>query len=193
MCKRRTKVARCSSIACKCALSRFRLPAARVTPTLCCSVFGKPGVQDFLPFAEQTNAKWQRSEENQNPLNPVNNASPFEADAFCAWLTGTERLAGVIQETDFYRLPTDHEWSCAMGIGEEERSGRLDAKTNRHYPWGTEFPPPKGAGNFRGEESKDSPEVPTSVAGRPIISGITTTISLRWLLSGHFPPISLFI
>ncbi len=57
-----------------------------------------------------------------------------EAKAFCAWLTETERKAHHISEKQEYRLPTDAEWSKAVGKSK--------------YPWGNEWPPPEGAGNY---------------------------------------------
>ena len=80
-----------------------------------------------------------------------------DAQAFCQWLTKKERDAGTITANQKYRLPTDHEWSCAVGIGgdenalasPEEKSSKVSA-----YPWGGSWPPPKGAGNYGGEEMK---------------------------------------
>ena len=49
-----------------------------------------------------------------------------EARAFCAWLSKKEGVE--------YRLPTDDEWSAAVGLGK--------------YPWGSAWVPPKDAGNY---------------------------------------------
>jgi len=85
------------------------------------------------------------------PEYPVVNVSWNDASAFCSWLTGVERKAGAISANESYRLPTDDEWSVAVGIGGREtgtspkdKSGKLAGV----YPWGTQFPPPPGAGNF---------------------------------------------
>ena len=81
-----------------------------------------------------------------------------EARDYCAWLTRRERQSGLISPAARYRLPTDHEWSCAVGIGHlEDASLTPEFKSNRldgRYPWGTTWPPPRGSGNLCGEESR---------------------------------------
>ena len=61
-----------------------------------------------------------------------------------------------------YRLPTDHEWSCAVGIGTkekaEESSRDKDRQNQNLYPWGTEMPPPKRFANYYGEETRKNPD-----------------------------------
>jgi formylglycine-generating enzyme required for sulfatase activity len=77
--------------------------------------------------------------------------------AFCEWLTERERKAGMLSATESYRLPSDHEWSCAVGIGEREDASKLPAETSDKlsdtFPWGNTWPPPKDAGNYSGEEA----------------------------------------
>ena len=81
-----------------------------------------------------------------------------EARAFCAWLTERERKAGNLGANEVYRLPSDHEWSCAVGIGEREAAAKLPTdkagKITTAFPWGNAWPPPKGAGNYAGEEAR---------------------------------------
>ena len=82
---------------------------------------------------------------------PVVNVSWNDAHAFCAWLTGMERQAGKIPRGAFYRLPDDAEWSWAAGIGDRESRGTPKDKNDKVrdvFPWGTQYPPPPGAGNF---------------------------------------------
>ena len=79
-----------------------------------------------------------------------------DAVAFCEWLTKRGRKTGRLAQTERYRLPTDYEWSCAVGIGASEDPRQSPAERNRvvqMYPWGKTWPPPAGAGNYNGEEA----------------------------------------
>jgi formylglycine-generating enzyme required for sulfatase activity len=85
------------------------------------------------------------------PDYPVVNVSWNDVKAFCAWLTETELKAGKIPSGTSYRLPTNAEWSRAVGIGDRETNGTprdKNAKIEGVFPWGTQYPPPAGAGNF---------------------------------------------
>jgi len=98
-----------------------------------------------------------RNQPAKDMTRPASQVSWTEAVEFCDWLTKQERATGVIGVSERYRLPTDHEWSCAAGIGHlESPAEKPEAKSNRivgHFPWGTAWPPPPGAGNLCGEES----------------------------------------
>lgn len=67
-----------------------------------------------------------------------------DATNFCHWLTIREQRAGRIRDTQYYSLPTDREWSTAVGLPFEAepipRTRRNSHKT-RIYPWGTNWPP----------------------------------------------------
>ena len=94
--------------------------------------------------------EWKSAEGNE-VLHPVVNVSWEDATAFCAWLTRKERAEGKIGPKDEYRLPSDHEWSCAIGIGSKENAGTSPEDKSQKlpgYPWGNSWPPPNGAGNF---------------------------------------------
>lgn len=75
---------------------------------------------------------------------------------FCVWLTDQERKSGKLGAGERYRLPSDHEWSCAVGIGNREDATKRPAEKSGGirdaYPWGNGWPPPAGTGNFAGEE-----------------------------------------
>ena len=79
-------------------------------------------------------ASWNNPGFQQGEDHPVVGVNWEEAEAFCAWLTEKEQKAGRIGPEQEYRLPTDKEWSAAVG------------ETN--YPWGNNWPPPEKAGNY---------------------------------------------
>jgi formylglycine-generating enzyme required for sulfatase activity/serine/threonine protein kinase len=113
-------------------------------------------VQDYEVFVKETKREWPKPDFEQRPTHPAVNVSWEDAQAFCAWLTERERKAGKLGANEVYRLPSDHEWSCAVGIGEREDAAKLPTEKNGKisdaFPWGTQWPPPKGAGNYAGEE-----------------------------------------
>jgi len=97
---------------------------------------------------------WKKPGFTQAPDHPVVGVSWNDAVAFCQWLTDTERKQNKITTNQTYRLPTDIEWSAAMGL-KEQSSGTpadKDGKIKGLYPWGREWPPPKGAGNYAGTD-----------------------------------------
>jgi formylglycine-generating enzyme required for sulfatase activity/serine/threonine protein kinase len=134
-------------------------------------------VQDYEVFVKETKGKLPNPGFEQSATHPVIGLNRDGATAFCVWLTERERQAGKIATGESYRLPSDHEWSCAVGIGEREdvsispwdKGGKiLDV-----YPWGSEWPPPKGAGNYAGEELRTTWE-----SGNPayvLLRGIVDT------------------
>jgi formylglycine-generating enzyme required for sulfatase activity len=111
---------------------------------------------------------WKAPGFAQTPDHPVVGVSWEDANQFCAWLTKKERSEGTLATFQSYRLPTDREWSRAVGLEGElgetprDRSGRIKA----FYPWGTAFPPPNDSGNYAGSESRlDAPETWSVIAG----------------------------
>jgi hypothetical protein len=115
-------------------------------------------VQDFTAFAQATGFKstaWQDPGFKQAPDHPVVNVSWNDANQFCLWLTEKEHREGILTANETYRLPTDLEWSAAVGLptetGHTPESRDMDVPDV--YPWGTDWPPPPGAGNYTGEET----------------------------------------
>jgi len=95
----------------------------------------------------------------RNDDDPVVSVSWEDATAFCQWLTKKDGRV--------CRLPTDHEWSMAVGIGQRESQSltpeALNQKINNEYPWGIQWPPPKGAGNFNIKDHDDGYETTAPV------------------------------
>jgi formylglycine-generating enzyme required for sulfatase activity len=148
-------------------------------------------VQDFAAFVDTTSYDatqavysladggwvrdghtWKNPGFEQGPAHPVAGVSWDDAKAFCAWLTGKEHKEGLIQTNQTYRLPTDAEWSTAVGLSREdgktpgEKAGMASELVHKHarrmgkaktleeifaecaYPWGAKWPPPKDFGNY---------------------------------------------
>jgi formylglycine-generating enzyme required for sulfatase activity len=111
---------------------------------------------------------WKNPGFAQTPEHPVIGVSWEDANQFCAWLTQKERSEGALTAFQSYRLPTDREWSEAVGLADErgatpeERSGKIKGV----YPWGSTFPPPVDAGNYAGGESRaGAPQTWAVIAG----------------------------
>jgi curved DNA-binding protein CbpA len=116
-------------------------------------------LRDFRAFAASV-TKWpnrgwdnlQYAGQKVSPQEdcPVALTTWQDASGFCKWLTINERKIGKISASQRYRLPTDAEWSVAVGL-DETQSGTpkdKDAKVPGIYPWGTQWPPPAKAGNY---------------------------------------------
>lgn len=115
-------------------------------------------VKDFEVFAKAVNLKstgWRSPGFKQGPDHPVVNVTWVEAIAFCKWLTDLEHKEGTLPPPQFYRLPTDLEWSKAVGLAEEtgKTPEARDMGIADVFPWGTQWPPPPNSGNYTGEET----------------------------------------
>jgi hypothetical protein len=107
--------------------------------------------QNWMPFKALPQAVSKSDPNSQAPAAPATNVNWGDAVAFCTWLTMKERASGAIPSDAEYRLPTDHEWSCAVGIGErEDASAGPKAKSGliEGYEWGTAWPPPRNCANL---------------------------------------------
>jgi serine/threonine protein kinase len=111
---------------------------------------------------------WKAPGFQQTADHPVVGVSWEDANQFCTWLTKKERSEGTLAMFQSYRLPTDREWSQAVGLERvlgdtiEDRSGKIKAV----YPWGDAFPPPNDSGNYAGSESRvDTPETWNVIPG----------------------------
>ena len=98
-------------------------------------------VQDYELFVKETNRQWEKPDFAQDPTHPAVLVNWDEARAFCEWLKNKDHKQ--------YRLPTDLEWSAAVGLLKER--GTTPEERNfkaSGYPWGKVWPPPRGAGNY---------------------------------------------
>lgn len=109
-------------------------------------------VQDYQAFVNATGRLWARPFFKQGLVHPAVNVSWDDAVAFCQWLTEREHKSRRLPADWSYRLPSDHEWSCAVGIGGAENAAKTpktkNEKINGIYLWGKQSAPPRGAGNY---------------------------------------------
>ena len=113
-------------------------------------------VRDYQVFADETRRAWNRPDFAQTQDDPAVNVSWEDAEAFSRWLTARERKAGRLTDKQRYRLPTDAEWSVAVGLGPEQ--GRTPEDRLRAavvWPWGGTWPPRIGDGNYAPELETD--------------------------------------
>jgi sulfatase-modifying factor enzyme 1 len=111
--------------------------------------------QDYAAYAagvSGVDASWKNQVYKSIPCgdkdnHPVVGVSRDEAQKFCAWLSK--------KEGKIYRLPTDEEWSHAVGIGQMEKREKgttpaMVIKLPNEFPWGGSFPPQMKdqAGNY---------------------------------------------
>jgi formylglycine-generating enzyme required for sulfatase activity len=114
-------------------------------------------VKDYALFVQDTNHDWPKPKFTQTDNDPAVMVSWNDAHAFCDWLTKKEQAAGKLASNQKYRLPTDAEWSKAVGLTESS-DGTPASKSLKEkgvYPWGTQWPPPSGAGNYDEKLTRD--------------------------------------
>jgi hypothetical protein len=107
-------------------------------------------VQDYDAFCSATGRHRDVPDFSQGPAHPVVKVNWFDAVAFCKWLTDKERQENVLEDRQSYRLPTDLEWSAAVGLAKESGGTpeARDGKIKNEFPWGKQWPAPTGAGNY---------------------------------------------
>ena len=131
-------------------------------------------VQDYDAFCAATGRARPVPDFVQDATHPAVKVSWEDATAFCEWLTKKEQAGERLEPSQSYRLPTDHEWSTGAGLPEEsgntpeERDGKL-----HDFPWGKQWPPPPGSGNFADFPSRrGAPAIPGYKDGFPQTSPV---------------------
>ncbi len=120
-------------------------------------------VQDYRAFVAATQHPWLDLVPpiTQSPTHPAVMVNWEDAQAFCKWLTRQEQTVGNLRVNQYYRLPTDAEWSVAVGLPAEtgntpkEKDGQIAGV----YPWGQEWPAPPGAGQYLGDGTRGTVSV----------------------------------
>lgn len=141
-------------------------------------------VRDWAAFCTATNRRPTPPDFKQTETDPVVRVNWPDAMEFCQWLTEKERRENLLDDTETYRLPTDQEWSQAVGLPNEsgttpeERDGRI----RDQFPWGAQWPPPRGAGNYAVIEGGGDRFSTTAPAGSfpPNSSGIYDLAGNVW-------------
>lgn len=104
-------------------------------------------VKDYEAFVKETGRAWSRPTFPQTGDHPAVNVHWHDAKAFCDWLTKKAKRQGL---GVVYRLPSDHKWSCAAGLGSIESANdgadkkSQSPKTTGKFVWGDYWPPPFG-------------------------------------------------
>jgi formylglycine-generating enzyme required for sulfatase activity len=122
-------------------------------------------VEDYAAYAKAqesagkpVDGNWKMQNKDGVPCgreldHPVVGVSWEDAQAFCQWLTEKEITEGKLPKGVKYRLPSDEEWSWAvglppeMGATPEEKHG----KNGVDFPWGKDWPPTRKVGNYADE------------------------------------------
>lgn len=130
--------------------------------------------QDYAAYAARSRGvddSWKNRKVEGVPVgdkdnHPVVGVNWHDAQAFCVWLSKKEGKR--------YRLPTDKEWSHAVGVGSQESwtpeatPETLNEKMVEHYPWNGTFPPKdRDAGNYADSSFKEK------YPGGAVIPGFT--------------------
>lgn len=110
----------------------------------------KTRVKDYAAFCDATGRHFEKPDFDQSDLHPAVKVNWYDAQAFCKWLTDKEHAEKSLEDGESYRLPTDQEWSFAVGLPDEggNTPEERDGKIKGEYPWGKTWPPPPGTGNY---------------------------------------------
>jgi tRNA A-37 threonylcarbamoyl transferase component Bud32 len=114
-------------------------------------------VRDYAAYARvnKVGNAWTGQETGGIPVSrepdyPVIGVTWENAQGFCQWLTEKETAGNRLPKEAKYRLPTDEEWSRAVGLDSEQGAtpAEKSGKNWVDYPWGRIFPPTQKVGNY---------------------------------------------
>ena len=185
------------------------------TPALFCR--WETQVRDYAAYAQvnKVNMEWAGQQERGVPIgrepdHPVSMVSRDDANAFCQWLTEKEAADGKLPKGMKDRLPTDEEWSRAVGLAEEKGATPKDrsGKNEVDFPWGAGWPPEAKMGNYaqdvlhdflagllrqqameRMEEARARAASPPVAAERGAARAADARVGQRARLHGHRRPL----
>jgi formylglycine-generating enzyme required for sulfatase activity len=150
------------------------VPVPGTTILMCVHETRKKDYGAYATANPGVSSAWKNTQYENVPVSPTDDypvvqVTPEDAEGFCAWLSTKEGRT--------YRLPTDREWSFAIGIGNRESEDVDPAKLNGaikdEYPWGKQWPPPQGAGNL--SDAKCAEKFPTKAVIEGYKDGFATT------------------
>ncbi|HSJ02056.1 MAG TPA: SUMF1/EgtB/PvdO family nonheme iron enzyme, partial [Verrucomicrobium sp.] len=128
-------------------------------------------VKDYRAFLNENKRTWQAQSFPQTDDHPAVGLTWLDASFFCEWLSR--------KEDRHYRLPTDVEWSFAVGVGDmEDPKAPIKEKLGQMpdlYPWGKVWPPPKGVANLPDETALRLAKKPESQVLRGYDDGFAWT------------------
>ena len=123
-------------------------------------------MQDYAAYARvnKVHDAWTKCHADgvavsREPEYPVVGVSWEDAQSFCQWLTEKETAEGKLSGGAKYRLPSDEEWSRAVGLPPERGTtpAERNGKNSVDFPWGVGFRPPKDkVGNFADSADRKS-------------------------------------
>lgn len=106
---------------------------------------------DYEVYLLATKRTWERKPTfAMKPSSPMLNVTWQESKQFCEWLTERDRKNKIIPDKALYRLPTDAEWSAAVGLTAEKGTNpnNKNLSNKADFPWGKEWPPPISSANL---------------------------------------------
>src|SRR5581483_5269366 len=114
------------------------------TRDICSGISGHQGATLLASYVhahyERLGNSWQNPGWTQGPGDAVTGVSWKDAKVFCEWLTEKERHIGKIGPDQSYRLPTDAEWSIAVGVDPQKADERKSSGKKTISPLGNDIP-----------------------------------------------------